>query len=223
MSASGDPGAAPPPFRPPSPEPVTIAGPVGPIEALVEVPAGFDGRRAAVVCHPHPLFGGTMQNKVVHTTARALNERGYATIRFNFRGVGASAGAFDEGRGETDDAVAVCDEALRRWPGAALSLAGFSFGSFVAFRSAALRPTERLLLIAPPVQRFDFAAHPPPGIPWIVIQGDRDELVDHEQVLEWTRSVVPPPTVVMLAGAEHFFHGRLNDLRAAVQSHFPGP
>ena len=221
MSGAG-PGAPRAVFRPPSPQALTVDGPAGAIAALLEVPEAYDGRRMAVVCHPHPLFGGTMQNKVVHTTARALNEQGYATLRFNFRGVGASAGTFDEGRGETLDALAVCDEATRRWPGAALSLAGFSFGSFVAYRAAAARPTERLLLIAPPVQRFDFAVYPSPRMPWIVIQGDRDELVDHAQVLEWTRSVVPAPVVVLFEGAEHFFHGRLNDLRDAVRAHFPG-
>jgi hypothetical protein len=201
---------------------VTIAGPAGALEALVEVPAGYDGRRCAVVCHPHPLYGGTLHNKVVHTTARALQERGYATVRFNFRGVGASAGSFDDGRGEALDAAAVCDYAATRWPGAALTLAGFSFGSFVAFQVAGRRPTERLLMIAPPVRRFDFAEHPAPRLPWVVIQGDRDELVDHHAVLEWTASADPAPTVVIIAGAEHFFHGRLAELRSAVQSHLDG-
>jgi len=206
------------PFRPPSPEPVVIGGPVGALEALVEVPAGFDGREIAVVCHPHSLFGGTMQNKVVHMTARALQERGLATVRFNFRGVGASEGVFDDGRGETDDALAVVDWALVRWPGATLTLAGFSFGSFVAFQVAGRRPVVRLLLIAPPVHRFDFARHPAPSVPWTVIQGDRDELVDHAVVVAWAASAQPAPRLVILAGAEHFFHGRLNDLKSAVQA-----
>jgi alpha/beta superfamily hydrolase len=207
-----------PPFRPPTPELVTIAGPVGPIEALVEVPEGFDGHAVAVVCHPHPLFGGTMRNKVVHMTARALQEGGLATVRFNFRGVGASAGSFDDGRGETDDALAVCDYALGRWPGAELTLAGFSFGSFVAFKAASLRPAVRLYTIAPPVRRFDFDAHPVPEMPWTVIQGDRDELVDHEAVVAWADTARPAPTVVTVPGAEHFFHGRLSELMAAVRS-----
>jgi uncharacterized protein len=206
------------PFRPPVPERATIAGPVGPLEALVETPAGYAGADCAVLCHPHPLYGGTMNNKVVHTTARALQERGHATVRFNFRGVGASAGSFDDGRGETEDALAVVDWARARWPRAALTLAGFSFGAYVAFRAAALRPARRLLTIAPPVRRFDFAALAVPAAPWIVIQGDQDELVDHRAVLAWTASVQPPPTVVLIAGAEHFFHGRLNDLRTAVQA-----
>ena len=207
-----------PAFRPPTPERVTIPGPVGPLEALVEVPEGFDGRAIAVVCHPHPLFGGTMQNKVVHMTARALQESGLATVRFNFRGVGASAGTFDDGRGETDDALAICDYAHGRWPGAALTLAGFSFGSFVAFRVASLRPAVRLYTIAPPVRRFDFDEHPVPTMPWTVIQGDRDELVEHDAVVAWADAARPRPTLVTIPGAEHFFHGRLNELMAAVKS-----
>ncbi|HUO96031.1 MAG TPA: alpha/beta fold hydrolase [Steroidobacteraceae bacterium] len=213
MSSDG-----PRPFRPPAPEKAVIAGPVGPLEAVYEVPEGYSGRDAAVVCHPHPLYGGTMQNKVVHSTARALQERGFATVRFNFRGVGASAGTFDDGRGETDDALAVYDALAARFPGARLTLAGFSFGAFVAYRVAELREVARLYTIAPPVGRFDFARYPAPRAPWIVIQGDRDELVDHAQVLAWTGSVSPPPTVVIIAGAEHFFHGRLNELKAAVQA-----
>jgi alpha/beta superfamily hydrolase len=208
-----------PAFRPPAPERLEIAGPAGPLEALVETPAEFDGARMAVVCHPHPLFGGTMTNKVVHVAARALQEMGYATVRFNFRGVGASAGAFDEGRGEADDATAVADWAAQRWPGATLTLAGFSFGSFVAFQVATRRTTRQLLTIAPPVRRFDFATLAVPSAPWVVFQGDRDELVDWNDVVAWTKSLSPPPTVVILPGAEHFFHGRLNDLREEIHAH----
>ncbi len=220
MSTPG--GDAARPFRPPTPEKAVIAGPAGALEALVEVPAGCDGRDCAVVCHPHPLYGGTMHNKVVHTTARALQELGFATVRFNFRGVGASAGAFDDGRGETDDGLAACDFAGARWPGARLTLAGFSFGAFVAYRLAGLRPAARLYTIAPPVRRFDFERYPVPPVPWTVIQGDRDELVDHAQVLEWTGRLSPPPDVVILPGAEHFFHGRLHELREAVQAPLRG-
>ncbi len=205
-------------FRPPVPERLTIAGPAGDLELLVETPAAYDGARAAVVCHPHPLYGGTMDNKVVHVTARALQERGYATVRFNFRGVGRSAGGFDEGRGEADDATAVADWTTNRWPGATLTLAGFSFGSFVAFQVAERRATRQLLTIAPPVRRFDFAKYPVPSAPWVVFQGDQDELVDWQDVTAWTKTITPPPAVVVLPGAEHDFHGRLNDLRAAIQA-----
>lgn len=217
MTATDGPGAT-RPFLRPQAERVVIPGPAGALEALAETPAGFGGARCAVICHPHPLYGGTMDNKVVTITARALQESGIATVRFNFRGVGASEGGFDDGRGETEDALAVADWAVRRWPAARLSVAGFSFGAYVAFQLASRRPVERLYTIAPPVRRFDFAAQPAPRVPWVVIQGDRDELVDVGAVLAWTRSVVPPPTVVVVEGAEHFFHGRLNELRTAVQA-----
>jgi alpha/beta superfamily hydrolase len=203
---------------PPAPESVFVSGPAGPLAALVEVPAGYDGRRCAVICHPHPLYGGTMTNKVVHMTARALQERGYATLRFNFRGVGASAGTFDDGIGETDDALAACDYAAARWPGASLTLAGFSFGSYVAFRVALQRDVHQLLLIAPPVKRFGFGTTELPRAPWVVIQGDADDVVECSDVTAWVHSLSAPPRLEIIAGAEHFFHGRLTDLRSVVQA-----
>ena len=207
---------APRPFLRPLSERRTLAGPVGALEAIAETPAGFDGRRCAVVCHPHPRYGGTMDNKVVTVTARALQEAGIATVRFNFRGVGTSAGAFDDGRGETDDALAVADWASERWPGAILTVAGFSFGAFVAFKLAGRRAVERLITIAPPVRRFNFAELPIPAVRWVVIQGDKDELVDIDSVLAWVHTAAPPPGVVVVEGAGHFFHGKLNELRTAV-------
>lgn len=203
---------------PPIPQPVTIAGPAGPIEALAEIPEGHDGRRCAIVCHPHPLFGGTMQNKVVHMAARALQELGYATLRFNFRGVGASAGTFDDGSGETDDALAVYDYATTRWPGATPVIAGFSFGSYVAFRVALQREVAALVMIAPPVRRFDFAATELPSAPWLIIQGDADDVVECADVTHWVDSLSPRPRYEVLVGAGHFFHGRLTDVKALIQT-----
>lgn len=203
-------------FRPPRAERVTIPGPAGPLEALLEAPEGEAVAHHAVVCHPHPLFGGTLDNKVVHTLARAMQERGVPTVRFNFRGVGRSAGVYDNGVGETDDALAVADWAAVRYPGSGLWSAGFSFGSFVACRLALERAATCLVTVAPPVQRFDFEHLPVPTCPWLVVQGDNDELVNHEYVLQWARQLVPPPRVALLAGADHFFHGRLADLRARV-------
>lgn len=206
------------PFRPPPPERVTLAGPAGALEAVFEVPTDFPGQRVALVCHPHPLFGGTMDNKVVHTTARALQEQGYATLRFNFRGVGQSAGSWDHGKGEADDAMAAAAALQARWPQAELLVAGFSFGAYVATQLASRLPVRQLVTIAPPVQRFDFTQLAVPRCPWLVLQGDQDELVDHEGVLAWTRLLQPAPTVVLLPGAEHFFHGRLTDLKSALQA-----
>ncbi|MFO7278462.1 MAG: alpha/beta hydrolase, partial [Pseudomonadota bacterium] len=123
-------------FRPPKPEPVRLDGPAGVLEALLEEPADAVPGRFAVVCHPHPLHGGTMNNKVVHTLARTFNELGIRSLRFNFRGVGASEGSYAEGIGETEDALAVIEWGRVRWPGAEPLLAGFSFGGIVALRAA---------------------------------------------------------------------------------------
>jgi alpha/beta superfamily hydrolase len=200
----------------PAVERLFIDGPAGPIEALVERPATPVPGTVAICCHPHPLFGGTMQNKVVHALARAALDCGVPAIRFNFRGVGGSHGSYDDGVGETDDALAVAqwgEEAFgadRTWS------MGFSFGSFVAFGLATSHAADRLVTIAPPVQRFDFSQLAVPRCPWLVVQGDQDELVNHDSVLQWTTTVVPAPQVTILAGADHFFHGRITQLRATV-------
>ena len=152
-------------FRPPPPERLLLAGPAGTLEAAYEVPAGFDGQHVALVCHPHPLFGGTMDNKVVVIAARALQERGYATLRFNFRGVGQSAGSGDLGRGEAADAMAAAAALQARWPAAQLLIAGFSFGAYVATQLATQLPVRQLITIAPPVQRFDFSTLAVPQCP----------------------------------------------------------
>jgi alpha/beta superfamily hydrolase len=135
-------------------ERLSIQGPAGALEAIAEDP-GVAGSSYAVVCHPHPLFGGTMDNKVVTTVARALQETGISTVRFNFRGVGASTGTYDQGVGETADADAVASWGTERWPGRTLVAAGFSFGAYIALRLAQLRALRHLITIAPAVQQFD--------------------------------------------------------------------
>jgi len=196
-------------------ERLSIAGPAGPLEAIVEDP-GAAGTPFAVVCHPHPLYGGSMQNKVVTTVARALQETGMPTLRFNFRGVGASHGAFDEGNGETADAEAIVSWGEARWPGRRLAIAGFSFGAYVALRLAQHRNPMQLITIAPAVNRFDFSALTAPDCPWLVVQGDADDVVDPASVILWARALSPPPHLLMMSGAGHFFHGRLRELRDAV-------
>lgn len=193
----------------------SIAGPAGAIDAQIEEPAA-PIHSYAVVCHPHPLFGGTMDNKVVTSVCRALNEVAIAAIRFNFRGVGASSGVFDQGLGETLDAIAVADWGAARWPHASMLAAGFSFGAYVAFKLAKARATKRLITIAPAVNRFDFAALPAPNCPWLIVQGDQDEIVEAQQVTAWAAGFEPPPHLVMLQGASHFFHGRLIELREVI-------
>jgi len=200
----------------PSVEKVVIDGPAGAIEAMVERPPEARGDIVAVCCHPHPLYGGTMQNKVVHTLARACQDQRVATVRFNFRGVGASAGTHADGEGESADAAVVADYARTTTGATRLWSLGFSFGGFVAYRLATARSAAALVTVAPPVQRFDFTRLPVPRCPWFVAQGDADDLVDHERVLAWTRTLEPAPEVTILPGAEHFMHGRLTELRALL-------
>lgn len=203
-------------FKPPVPQPLTIPGSSGQLEAVLEIPAGHTGERVGAVCHPHPLHGGTMNNKVVHTLARTFNECGAAAVRFNYRGVGASAGQYDEGRGETDDALAVIDWAAARWPQAQIWLAGFSFGGGVAFRAALRRAgVKRLITIAPAVAREEHVAEVP-ACPWLLVQGDQDEVIETQMVLDWVRRLPRQPQVRVIAEAGHFFHGKLPALREAV-------
>jgi alpha/beta superfamily hydrolase len=205
--------------RPPLAERVRIPGPAGELEALIETPqqeGAAPVRAFAVVCHPHPLYGGTLDNKVVYTVARAFQQRGAPAIRFNYRGVGASAGTYDEGRGETLDALAVIAYGRRRWPQASLWLGGFSFGGAVAVRAAGQAEPARVVLVAPAVNRIDVGGEPAPGCPWLVVQGDADELVPAAQVLAWAQALKPPPVITVLPETGHFFHGRINELRGAV-------
>ena len=195
---------------------ISIAGPAGPIESLIERPPNAVAGIIAVCCHPHPLYGGTMQNKVVHTLARAAQDQGVPSLRFNFRGVGGSGGIHDNGVGESDDAAAVADWCRRELGAEKLWALGFSFGSYVALRLAAACDARLLVTVAPPVQRFDFARLEVPRCPWLVVQGDADLLVNHESVLGWARDLNPAPQVEILPGAEHFFHGRLTVLRSLV-------
>ena len=205
-------------LKPPRAERLTLPGPAGGLEALIETPAGAAAAPSAfaVVCHPHPLFGGTLDNKVVYTVARAFEQLGAPAIRFNFRGVGASAGVHDDGRGETEDALAVIAWGRARWPGAQLWLGGFSFGGAVAFLAAATARPARLVLVAPGVTKIDVTHAPPPACPWLVIQGDADDVVPADFVLPWAHAIVPAPETAILSGAGHFFHGRIHELRDAV-------
>jgi alpha/beta superfamily hydrolase len=204
------------PPRPPRPEKLEIPGPAGPLEAVVEDPGG-EPPALAVVCHPHPLYQGSMQNKVVHTLARAANRLGAPAVRFNFRGVGASGGAWDYGRGETEDALAVVEWARGRWPGRPLWLAGFSFGAFVALLAAPAAKPAALVTVAPPVQRFPLGEVSDPAGPWLVVQGESDELLDYHEVVAWAEARPVAPRMALLSDTSHFFHGRLGQLQEVVE------
>lgn len=196
-------------------EPVTIPGPAGPLEAVLDWPAA-DPRAVAVICHPHPLHEGTMQNKVVTTLARTFVHLDALAVRFNFRGVGASAGSWDDGRGEADDARAGVAFGRSRWPGLPLALAGFSFGGAVALDIAAGVEPFALVAAAPAVARL------PPGFiaprcPWLVVQGDADDVVPTEEVTAFVRAQPHPPAHVLLPGVGHYFHRQLGPLADAVR------
>lgn len=198
-------------------ERLLIDGPAGALELLAEeAPAASAVAAFGVVCHPHPLQGGTMDNKVAYTLARALQDLGMPALRFNYRGVGKSAGGYDEGRGETGDALAVAAWGAQRWPGADVWFAGFSFGGFVAINASRRRPTERVIAVAPAVGRLSTFEVDGPPCPWLLVQGDADEVLPPDDVLEWSRAQTPAPSIVVMRGASHFFHGRLVELRKAV-------
>jgi hypothetical protein len=198
----------------------SVDGPAGLIECAIDEPtAGTPVRGVAVLCHPHPLHGGTMDNKVVQTLARAFVQLGHRAVRFNFRGIGGSAGAWDEGRGEVDDALAVV--AALRDPALPLVLGGFSFGAYVTTQAAARLPdgakVRRLVLVGPAVVNF-------PALPVsqdsLVIHGEADDVVPLSAVLDWARPQVLPVTVVPATG--HFFHGQLPLLRQIVVNAWQG-
>jgi alpha/beta superfamily hydrolase len=205
----------------PADTPLFLAGPAGRIEAVLDAPEPDAPARPvlAIVCHPLPTEGGTMHNKVVTMTARALRECGVTTLRFNFRGVGQSEGRFDDGAGELDDLRAVVAWARAEHPGQALWLAGFSFGAWVSLRLASELGAAAVISIAPPVGRsWDFASIPLPAVPWLVIQGDADEIVDPPAVYRWLESLPRQPVLVRMPDTSHFFHRKLMDLRGAVKN-----
>jgi hypothetical protein len=185
-----------------------VAGPAGKIECAVDEPAGRP-RGIAVVAHPHPLYGGTLDNKVVQTLARAFTELGYTAWRPNFRGVGLSEGTHDEGRGEVDDLAAIVKFTGARRP----VLAGFSFGAAVQTRLAQRIPPERMVLVGVAVKHLE--AMPVPA-DTILIHGEEDATVPLADVLAWAKAQDLP--VVVVPGADHFFHRRLAILRAIVQN-----
>ena len=202
-----------------------LDGPAGELEVAVALPEPADARPlVAVVCHPLPTEGGTMHNKVVTMVARALRELGATTVRFNFRGTGGSGGEFDRGVGEREDLRTVVDWVRAARPGQALWLAGFSFGSYVGLSSAAELAPDALISIAPPVsgRGWDFSGIEVPEVPWLVVQGDQDEIVDPQAVYDWIDTLERQPQLVRMPETSHFFHRKLIDLRGAIQHEVKG-
>ncbi len=207
-------------------ERLLLDGPVGTIEALSDAPqlaAGAAPRGVAVIAHPHPLFGGTMDNKVVQTLARAFVQCGWRAVRFNFRGVGATVGAHDEGRGETQDLLAVVQQCAPEGP---LALAGFSFGSFVMSQALlslwSQRQIEKLVFVGTAASRFQVATLPPEVHErTLVVHGEHDDTVPLSSVMDWARPQVLPVTVI--PGGSHFFHGQLPLLKNLVVRHLSSP
>ena len=207
-------------------ERLLLDGPVGTIEALSDAPqlaAGAAPRGVAVIAHPHPLFGGTMDNKVVQTLARAFVQCGWRAVRFNFRGVGATAGAHDEGRGEMQDLLAVVQQCAPEGP---LALAGFSFGSFVMSQALLSlwpqRQIEKLVFVGTAASRFQVATLPPEVHErTLVVHGEHDDTVPLGSVMDWARPQVLPVTVI--PGGSHFFHGQLPLLKNLVVRHLSSP
>ena len=196
-----------------------LQGPAGAIEALRDAPVQGEIRGTAVIAHPHPLFGGIMQNKVVQTLARAFVQCGWQAVRFNFRGVGTSAGTYDEGRGEAADMQAVIDQVA---PSGPLALAGFSFGAFVTSHVVRtltpVRSLDKLVLVGTAASRFEVAPVTPElHEQTLVLHGEQDDTVPLASVMDWARPQSLPVTVI--PGVEHFFHGQLPLLKTLVARH----
>jgi alpha/beta superfamily hydrolase len=195
-----------------------LNGPAGKLEVISDVAERPGARRGtAIICHPHPLQGGTMHNKVVTMVERSLRESGLDTLRFNFRGTGESEGSYDDGNGEGGDLAAVAAWVRKRRPDDALWLAGFSFGSYVSIRNAVRLRADALVSIAPPAGRWPFDTVELPTCPWLVVQGEDDEIVDPQAVFDWIDSMEHPPELVRMPETSHFFHRRLMDLRGAIK------
>lgn len=197
--------------------PVMLAGAAGPIEALLQERDEHDHTLTAVVCHPHPLYGGTLHNKVTHRVASVLHGLGAAVLRFNFRGVGKSAGTHDRGVGELEDARVALDYLRERYPSARRWAAGFSFGSWVASRLAASEPEiERLILIAPPVHTQTFEEMRTLATPKLVVQGTGDAVCRLEKLEAVWPEWAEPKRLMRVPGASHFFDRQLAELGDAL-------
>jgi len=195
-----------------------IDGPAGSLELDLESPELWQATDPiAICCHPHPLHGGSMQNKVVHILAKTFLALHAKVVRFNFRGAGQSAGEFAQGIGERDDLMAVVDWVKQQWPQAPIWLAGFSFGAFVAATTHESIKPQRLILVAPPVDMYpEIKTIQIQTQDWLLIQGGQDEIVDSRSVLDWAKQQVLPANQIYLEDSGHFFHGQLNVVKDRI-------
>ncbi len=197
-----------------------LDGPAGRLECRLDLPRQQNPVAAAVVCHPHPLYGGTMHNKVAYTLAHAAVDSGAVVLRFNFRGVGKSEGAFGQGRGEQEDLATVETWIGSNYSGLSLWRLGFSFGAAMVFMRSLRVPCDQLVTVAPPVERMaEYGLNgdrEPMCRHWILVQGDADEVVPPGTTYAWARGCLVPPELISFADTGHFFHGRLTDLRRAI-------
>lgn len=197
-----------------------ISGPVGDLEVILEIPPNVHQQYLAILGHPHSLQGGTMQNKVVTTMARAFRDLGIASIRFNFRGVGRSAGEYAAGIGESEDMLHLLHELGGEEK--TVFFAGFSFGSYVAYRALTQYQTQHtsaLITIAPPVHHYDYTYPLQPNTPWLIVMGEEDEVVPVDKVTEFAKTHTPSPIVEYFPDTGHFFHGKLLDLKTVLQNY----
>lgn len=205
----------------PGEHPLTVPGPVGNIEAILTVPDIINSKYVALIGHPHSLQGGSMNNKVVTTLAKTFKELGIPNLRFNFRGVGQTAGTYDEGVGESEDMLALAGEWQREQANIEFIFAGFSFGSYVAYRAAAQLKHSLLITIAPPVHHYNYQEFQPAPSPWLIIQGDADEVVPYDLVIDFAKHAPSPIEVKEFAATSHFFHGKLLDLKSVLSDYIP--
>jgi len=196
-----------------------LAGVVGKIEATVDrrIDATNNGF-VAVCCHPHPQHGGAMGNKVIYTASRTLASCGVTSVRFNFRGVGQSEGEYADGVGEKDDLAAVVEWCNQKYHQRKLILCGFSFGAYISALQAESLAADVLISIAPPIGRVEFTDFKQSNCPWLIIQGEEDELVDANKVKSWVEQFSRSPEFILMPQAAHFFHGKLPALRETIES-----
>lgn len=195
---------------------LSLQGSVGALEAVLTVPQTIQSTQVAFIGHPHSLQGGTMNNKVVTTIARAFKELGIPSLRFNFRGVGQSEGVYDAGIGESEDMLALVNQWQNEQPRVHFIFVGFSFGSYVAYRASSQCLGSRLITIAPPVHHYDYKAFEQLPQSWLIIQPDADEVVPADLVYHFADSFNPPLPVIRFAQTSHFFHGKLIELKAQL-------